>query len=297
MKFIDRCLDHHQIRRQYDYVPFEDGIAIVRYRGYGPNAWIPSTIDGRQVVGIFKTTFEGRNCDSSGRYEPMGDVRVPDGVRYLEPGLFDGCPHLRCLRLDNGIKEIQPYMLSSHSELRRTNIPKSVISIGERAFSGCTDRILDQSCHNEYLPDRYSDIGLNVTSIGAGAFKDCSRLGNSQDCRFPNTLTSIGADAFKGCSSLCAVELRNSTMGDIDVRENAFENCGLKWIRMSESVTNIGDYAFAGCKDLESVHFERDAPTFGRLVFAGCDKAIVYYESGSKGWDSTVAGRPAEEGQ
>ena len=68
-------------------------------------------------------------------------------------------------------------------------------------------------------------IEYSVTSIGIGAFYDCSNL---QSVTIPNSVTSIGNYAFAYCYSLQSVTIPNS-------------------------VTSIGNYAFRNCSSLQSV--------------------------------------------
>ena len=67
--------------------------------------------------------------------------------------------------------------------------------------------------------------GLPATSIGKGAFVNCSRL---TSITIPDGLTSIENWAFHRCSSLTSVSIPNS-------------------------VTTIGDFAFANCFGLNSI--------------------------------------------
>ena len=93
-------------------------------------------------------------------------------------------------------------------------IPRSVTSIGDCAFSGCS------SLTSITIPE-------SVASIGNGAFSSCSNLtsitfsGNSK-------LTTIGEYAFYGCTSLPTITI-------------------------PESVTEIGDEAFEGCTSLKEL--------------------------------------------
>ena len=68
-------------------------------------------------------------------------------------------------------------------------------------------------------------IESGVTSIGNGAFHDCSGLNS---VTIPNSVTRIGYNAFDGCSSLTSITIPNS-------------------------MTTIGNGAFSGCTGLTSV--------------------------------------------
>ena len=86
------------------------------------------------------------------------------------------------------------------------------------------------------------DIAYGVTSIGAGAFFDCSAL---TSVTIPNSVTSIGESAFYCCSSLTSVTI-------------------------PDSVESIGGAAFLGCKNLESVTIPNSVTSIGGAAFYEC---------------------------
>ena len=117
----------------------------------------------------------------------------------------------------------------------------SVTSIGGGAFSECT------SLTSVTIPN-------SVTSIGDGAFSGCSSL---TPVTIPNSVTSIGNNAFSGCSSFTSVTIPNSVTS---IGDDAFSWCSsLTSITIPNSVTSIGDYAFGGCSSLTSVTINSDA--------------------------------------
>lgn len=81
-------------------------------------------------------------------------------------------------------------------------LPRSVTSIEEIAFSGCS------SLASINIPD-------SVTSIGDGAFVECTSL---ESITIPNSVTSIGKNAFYGCSSLASITYKGTMKqwGEID---------------------------------------------------------------------------------
>ena len=99
-------------------------------------------------------------------------------------------------------------------------IPKSVIIIGEWAFSYCT------SLKEITIPD-------NVTSIGYWAFLACTSL---KEITIPNSVKSIGNSTFSHCKSLTSITIPDSV-----------------------SVTNIGGWIFYHCESLKEVIFKGKA--------------------------------------
>ena len=89
-----------------------------------------------------------------------------------------------------------------------------------------------------------------ITSIGSGAFIDCSGL---TSVTIPNTVTSIGSGAFSRCSGLTSVTIPNSVTS---IGSGAFDGCsGLTSVTIPNSVTEIGDKAFSGCSGLTKAEF------------------------------------------
>ena len=90
-------------------------------------------------------------------------------------------------------------------------------------------------------------IPEGVTSIGEGAFKDCTEL---RSISFPSTLETISREAFSGCKQL-------------------------KIQKLPASLRDIGENAFSGCISIESFDIEE-----GNDVFVAYKGAIY-----SKKWD------------
>ena len=118
-------------------------------------------------------------------------------------------------------------------------------------------------------------IPNSVTSIGGYAFYGCSGL---TSVTIGNAVTSIGRYAFVGCSGLTSVTVdknngtydsRNNCNAIIDTSTNKLI-VGCKNTIIPNSVTSIGDRAYAGCSDLTSVTIPNSVTSIGDGAFASC---------------------------
>ena len=112
-------------------------------------------------------------------------------------------------------------------------------------------------------------IPAYVTSIGNNAFSNCS---NMIDINIPDNVISIGKQAFYNCDGLSSIKFSdNSQLTTIG--NEAFGDCdGLNEILFYENckLTSIGDYAFRDCINLTTVAISKKVETIGTAIFTGC---------------------------
>ena len=139
----------------------------------------------------------------------------------------------------------------SYSGLTSVTIGNSVTSIGNGAFYECSGLTS-------------VTIGNSVTSIGDDAFRGCSAL---TSIAIPNSVTSIGKYTFFGCSGLTSINIPN---GVTSISESAFSYSGLTSINIPNSVTSIGIRAFFGCSGLTSINIPNSVTSIGQYAFVDC---------------------------
>ena len=122
--------------------------------------------------------------------------------------------------------------------------------------------------------------GKTVTSIGDGAFAECSSLTSIE---LPDSVTSIGDRAFLECWSLTSIELPDSVTS---IGDAAFLVCSdLTSIELPDSVTSMGVNPFADCWRLKNIQVSPEQPVFAVIdgvLFNKAEKSLICYPAGKQ---------------
>ena len=201
------------------------------------------------------------------------------------------------IEIAEGVTAIGYYAFQNFTALESVALPTSLTNIGPSAFSGCV-RLKEV------------EIGDGVVSIGSCAFMNCKKL---VAVHIPGSVQKVQDKAFEGCLELKKVEVK----GDIPILGNRiFAKCeslqdialGAKFRRLTQgmfsgceslrrivlpsTITNVHQYAFEGCTDLDLI-FEGDAPAL--TITSSSTNAInadcqAYVRTESAGWNVTIPG-------
>lgn len=203
---------------------------------------IGSMVIPESVTSIGQGAFY--NCEIS-------DLSFTTPLAALGKGAFCRCNGLKSVVLSDQITAIEDYTFLSCSNLTSLEIPSSVTTVGEEAFSGT-------GLTSMALPS-------NVATIGFGAFSNCSNLAS---VTLPEGLTAISDYLFSRCTALTGIAIPGSVTS---IGNYAFSHCaGLTDFSMPASLTSIGSSAFTRCTGLTSVTIPNAVTTIGSSAFMGC---------------------------
>ena len=116
---------------------------------------------------------------------------------------------------------------------------------------------------------RYKLRKYDVTSIGLGAFENCTDL---LSVAIPNSINEIEACAFSYCIGLTSIDIPN-TISTIETY--TFRACtALKEINLPNSVTHIKQGAFFDCINTVSITVPNSVVSIGSSAFDNCSSLV-----------------------
>lgn len=261
----------------YNEETSQDEFAVTEYRGEDLNVIIPDSFQGVPVTLVKEGAFAGNNLITS--------ITFGKNINEIERGAIYGCSNIERFNIAEGNENLfikndalfakSPYLtlvaypakLDGSYELEaRTNEFDYVIEMG--AFNSSNLEIL-----------KYNQIGDNnvtysLNYLFSTEFEDYSQFPTKLRTVFFNG-GNIGENFFKNMTTLESVILENNLENPIEtIGEYAFTGCSnLESIVIPSTVTDIENYAFNDCISLENVKLgfkELNINKIGKNIFQNC---------------------------
>lgn len=189
-----------------------------------------------------------------------GDVSIPARVTYKG--------------IDYDVIEIGDYAFKS-SKLQSISMPETIVSIGNYAFSGCSNL-------TSVL------FSKSLTTIGENAFEKCTSL---QQVNLPNTVSKVGDGTFQESGLLSFTAPK-----DLDYLScYMFSNCkNLQEVNLHDNIKKIGNCnpnisgsnwrtyggSFASCKSLNNIKLPANLEVIGDDAFCSTSLENVEIPAG-----------------
>ena len=249
----------------FDTVIVEEGITAL-----GANSFYQ---DGKRTNIVSVTLPESLTAIQYQAFKYCGQltqINIPNGVKEIGAGAFNGCGSLQTVTLGNSVEVIGYDAFLNCYDLEQINLPASLKEIGQAAFRDC------RKLTEIHIPDGVTKIedytfyychaletvtlGNSVETIGNYAFESCRAL---KGINFPASLKHLKM-AFRYCNSLTEV-----TISAEKVDGSAFAYCdNLQTVRFDSEM--LWDSTFYGCDNLRSVELSDKVTYIGSSAFRDC---------------------------
>lgn len=273
---------------QITSVVIESGVTSVgNWAFYGLNNLNSVTIPS-SVTGIGANAFRG--CTA------LATISIPNSVTKIGDNAFYGCTGLTAISGISNVTKIGAFAFYGCTGLTAFTVPAGVTQIGDYAFSGCTGLT---AIHVDAGNTNYASEGGvlfnqdktkliqapggisgsyvipdSVTVIQGAAFDSCASL---QTVTLGTGVTTIGKNAFANCANLTGIEVaaanatyasENGALYTKDLTTLVQVPGGISSYAAQDSVTAIGDFAFAYNTKLTQIKLPVVATSVGKWAFS-----------------------------
>ena len=230
---------------------------------------LPSTIDGRDIVGIAADAFKAENSIKSvtipATYTYVGDYAFYDcdaletvtfegeAITDIGTGTFEGCDKLASIVLPKSVETVEPFAFKDCVAITSIDLSGALKTVSEGAFYGCSALktvVLADSVEYVVKNAFYGCAALEYTTYDNGLY-----LGNSanphlvlasvsdlnaEECKVNDNTKVVAAQAFSGCQYLSSLTLGNNVSV---ISARCFEGCDELEYTVSENGLYLGSSA------------------------------------------------------
>ena len=219
------------------------------------------------------------------------NTTIPNDIKSIGISAFYACRSLTSITIPNSVTSINKEAFLFCSHLMELTIGDSVTSIGDNAFAEC-DSLQKVTCFATTPPQiasgafndvNTSTIPLYVPAESVELYKaaegwkefDIRAIESIEPCVLDSGTCGANGDNLTWQLS-CDGVLTISGIGEMDGYYSSNHSPWYNYrdsitkVIINDSVTNIGDSAFAGCSSLTSIVIPNSVTSIGSYAFSGC---------------------------
>lgn len=222
---------------------------------------ITSLPNGTAVSNVHRGVFSGTTIES---------IKFPLSLNGLGYGSFSYCSRLKTITFPKQVT------LTANCFVNCTALETIVLhgfptfANSVNAFSGCSSlaNLYVDSLENYLKWDPGNPHPFKVSDIRHHLFLDGEEV---TSVVIPSGVTSIGENCLRYCHNITSITIPE---GVTTINASAFNTTGIRYLKLPNSLTTIGDYIFNGSRSLERVDFGTGAISMG-LQFIALDSNII----------------------
>ena len=282
-----------KIRKNDQFVYFDLGnerIALACYIGADPAVNVGDVFPNAKEIWIMDWCFTHKPKEYCGkemyivnntRYQctiKVTDVILPETVTRIDHDAFGGTSALKSVNIPGSLQSIGDAAFSNCYLTELPVIPDGV-ELPRGLYYGCMESRVSVPDSYTVLPEmcfwasRTQEFALPATlkEIGKNAFQFCRAMSRID---LPEGLRVIGETAFEECEQLTDLVLPETLES---LGNGAFTDCtALQTVVIREGLTAIPEMAFCGCGSLKSVTLPSSIQSIAESAFSECPSTVVF---------------------
>ena len=237
----------------------------------------------------------------------MTEFEMPQTVTSIGQGALYGCYLITQIEIPSAITQIPSNLCYDCRALKKVKLNGTITDIGANAFSGCgeltefvwsgNDELLTigSNAFNNCRKLNADIVGPKVKIIKSYAFSYCLEM--TSDLTITSNVEKIEDYAFRKCEKIKKLIVEDGVTDSVISSSNAFYDCKFTYVKVGNDMTltnkfrwseasyielgtgftTIGNNAFSGCRQLETLIMHSDEITsIGDYAFNYCSKLTSY---------------------
>ena len=221
------------------------------------SANIPESV---QTVGMYAFMNSG-----------LKDLFIPKSVSNIFQDAFRGCGKLESITVaaENVIyKSVDNCLIEIRNKWLLLGCKNSVIPTDGSAAS------IEWYAFSNIAELTSVEIPSSISRVWGASFYGCDNISSLTVAKGHAKYIGVGNCIIDAERKTLVAGCKNSVIPDdgsiISIGENAFEGCGITELDLPRGITDIGQYAYADCRNLTVIEIGGNVNNIGRCAFYGC---------------------------